>query len=77
MSTWTCTPSESHASRKTSAEEAMEQARDRGAAVVARHEAPRMRARHAAATSARARVKTASSIGSVSLPVKVFCWLGW
>ena len=23
------------------------------------------------------RMKTASSIGSVSLPVKVFCWLGW
>ena len=27
--------------------------------------------------SARARAKTASSMGSVSLPVKVFCWLGW
>ena len=25
----------------------------------------------------RARAKTASSIGSVSLPVKVFCWLTW
>ena len=25
----------------------------------------------------RARVKTASSMGSVSFPVKVFCWLGW
>ena len=24
-----------------------------------------------------ARVRTASSIGSVSLPVKVFCWLTW
>ena len=31
----------------------------------------------AAAVSARARVKTASIIGSVSLPVNVFCWLGW
>jgi hypothetical protein len=27
--------------------------------------------------SATARAKTASSIGSVSLPVNVFCWLGW
>ena len=27
--------------------------------------------------SSRARRKTASSIGSVSLPVNVFCWLGW
>ena len=27
--------------------------------------------------SSLARAKTASSIGSVSLPVKVFCWLGW
>jgi formate--tetrahydrofolate ligase len=27
--------------------------------------------------SAAARVKTLSSIGSVSRPVKVFCWLGW
>ncbi len=26
--------------------------------------------------SSRARAKTASSISSVSLPVKVFCWLG-
>ena len=26
---------------------------------------------------ARARASTASSIGSVSRPVKVFCWLGW
>jgi hypothetical protein len=26
---------------------------------------------------AAARAKTASSIGSVSFPVKVFCWLGW
>ena len=25
----------------------------------------------------RTRTKTASSMGSVSLPVKVFCWLGW
>ena len=25
----------------------------------------------------RARAKTASNMGSVSLPVKVFCWLGW
>ena len=25
----------------------------------------------------RARAKTASNIGSVSVPVKVFCWLGW
>ncbi|GAA0355960.1 hypothetical protein GCM10010151_51970 [Actinoallomurus spadix] len=25
----------------------------------------------------RARVNTASSIGSVTRPVKVFCWLGW
>ena len=30
----------------------------------------------AAATSV-ARERTASSIGSVSLPVKVFCWLTW
>ena len=27
--------------------------------------------------SVAARTNTASSIGSVSLPVKVFCWLGW
>ena len=26
---------------------------------------------------ARARSSTASSISGVSLPVKVFCWLGW
>jgi hypothetical protein len=25
----------------------------------------------------RARVRTASSIASVTRPVKVFCWLGW
>src|SRR3954467_2426848 len=35
------------------------------------------RGQEAYAASARARWKTASSIGSVSLPVKVFCWLGW
>ena len=27
--------------------------------------------------SSTARSNTASSIGSVSLPVNVFCWLGW
>ena len=27
--------------------------------------------------SSRARARTASSMGSVSLPVKVFCWLTW
>ena len=27
--------------------------------------------------SVRARAMTLSSIGRVSLPVKVFCWLGW
>jgi hypothetical protein len=27
--------------------------------------------------AALARAKTASSMSSVSLPVKVFCWLGW
>ena len=27
--------------------------------------------------SSTARAKTASSIGSVSRPVNVFCWLGW
>ena len=27
--------------------------------------------------SRRARANTASNIGTVSLPVKVFCWLGW
>ena len=27
--------------------------------------------------SAAARANTASSIGSVSRPVNVFCWLGW
>ena len=27
--------------------------------------------------STRARVKTASNMGSVSVPVNVFCWLGW
>ena len=40
----------------------------------------RTRAAHCAAVRAsqpRARAKTASNIGSVSLPVKVFCWLGW
>jgi hypothetical protein len=26
---------------------------------------------------AEASANTASSIGSVNLPVKVFCWLGW
>ena len=30
-----------------------------------------------ASVSARARPSTASIIGSVSLPVNVFCWLGW
>ena len=30
-----------------------------------------------AAASSRARSKTSSSIASVSLPVNVFCWLGW
>ena len=29
------------------------------------------------AASSRARAKTASSMGSVSFPVKVFCWLTW
>src|SRR5262249_42320542 len=28
-------------------------------------------------TSVRARSKTESSMGGVSLPVNVFCWLGW
>ena len=27
--------------------------------------------------SRRARANTASNMGTVSLPVKVFCWLGW
>ena len=31
----------------------------------------------ASPATSRARAKTASSIGSVSLPVNVFCWLGW
>ena len=30
-----------------------------------------------ASASSRARASTASSIGSVSLPVNVFCWLTW
>ena len=29
------------------------------------------------AINSRARVNTASNIGTVSLPVNVFCWLGW
>ena len=29
------------------------------------------------AASRRASAKTSSSIDCVSLPVKVFCWLGW
>ena len=33
--------------------------------------------RHQEPTKLPARAKTASSIGSVSLPVNVFCWLGW
>ena len=32
---------------------------------------------HQESTNLPARAKTASSIGSVSLPVNVFCWLGW
>jgi acetyl esterase len=32
---------------------------------------------HRAEASRTARAKTASSIGSVSRPVNVFCWLGW
>jgi hypothetical protein len=35
------------------------------------------RHRTQASASSRARDRTASSIGSVSLPVKVFCWLTW
>jgi hypothetical protein len=31
----------------------------------------------AADTSWCTRLNTASNIGSVSFPVKVFCWLGW
>jgi hypothetical protein len=48
----------------------------RCAARYSRHAAPTRRQRYAAARST-ARVNTASSIGSVSLPVNVFCWLGW
>ena len=33
--------------------------------------------RHQEPTKLPARAKTASIIGSVSLPVNVFCWLGW
>ena len=32
---------------------------------------------HSRAASSRARANTSSIIGSVSLPVNVFCWLGW
>lgn len=32
---------------------------------------------HTAAQTARARANTRSSIGSVSRPVNVFCWLTW
>jgi hypothetical protein len=34
-------------------------------------------ARRAQVVRLRARAITASSIGRVSLPVNVFCWLGW
>ena len=37
----------------------------------------RVSERHQEPTKLPARAKTASIIGSVSLPVNVFCWLGW
>ena len=43
-------------------------------AVAAHQAAPRT---GAPAANSRARVNTASSIAGVSLPVNVFCWLGW
>ena len=37
----------------------------------------RLRATLRSGDELRARVNTASNIGTVSLPVNVFCWLGW
>jgi hypothetical protein len=52
---------------------------DPGATSAARttiRKAARRIARQPTPARARARSKTESSIGSVSLPVNVFCWLG-